>query len=240
VSSPTKRQIRGAARFIPGGGLAVIGSVAAIAGAGLLAAFGTDGRLASGPHLLSTPATAVVSTVANIKNTSGFAAATGHPTLRISASPIQGTTGVFVGIGREADVDRYLAGVATKEATSVNVEPYALKGITHGGRANVQPPTTQHFWVAQASSPRTAAIGWRIRDGRYRLVVMNANGHGGFAATAAIGITIPYVAYYALAGIIVGLLLATGGTALLIRATRHPVDGNIAVRAPSAAAQTTV
>jgi hypothetical protein len=240
MSSPTKRRIRGAARFIPGGGLAVIGSLAVIAGAGLLAAFGTDGRLASGPHLLSTPATAVVSTVGNIKNTSGLAAATGHPKLRISASAIQGTTGVFVGIGREADVDRYLAGVATQEAASVNVEPYALKGITHSGRANVQPPTTQHFWVAQASSTRTAAIDWRIRDGQYRLVVMNANGHGGFAATAAIGITIPYVAYYALAGIIAGLLLAAGGAALLIRATRHPLDGNIAVRAPSAAASTTV
>jgi hypothetical protein len=240
MSPTTKRQTRGAARFIPGGGHAVIGSLVAIAGAGLLAAFGTDGRLASGPHLVSTPATAVVSTVANIKDTSGLAAATGRPTLRISASPIQGTTGVFVGIGREADVNRYLAGVATEQATSVSVEPYALNGITHRGRANVQPPTTQHFWVAEASSTRTAGIGWKIRDGRYRLVVMNANGHGGFAATSAIGITIPYVAYWALGGIVVGLLLATGGTALLIRAARHPVEGNIALRAPGAAATTTV
>jgi hypothetical protein len=120
-------------------------------------------------------------------------------------------------------VNRYLAGVATERVTNLNVDPYSITGIRRSGRLNAAPPTAQRFWVAQASSTRTAAqINWKIRDGQYRAVVMNANGHGGFASTSAIGITIPNIAVYAVAGLLLGLLVAGGGTALLIRATRQP------------------
>jgi hypothetical protein len=232
MSPPTKRLTR----FLPGATLAVIGSLAAIAGGGLLAAFGTDGRLASGPQLLSTPTSAIVSPIANIKNTSGVANVIGQPTLRISASPVQGTAAVFIGIGRAADVDRYLAGVATQEVSNLSVEPYSITGTRHGGRASAQPPTTQRFWVAQASSTRAAGINWTVRDGQYRVVIMNANGHGGFATTSAIAITIPNIAHYALAGLFLGLLIAGGGTALLIRATRQPRNGSPSPEAGAAAA----
>ena len=207
------------ARLLPGGSLALFGSLPVLAGGGLLAAFGTDGRLASGPHLLSTPTSAIVSPIASIKHTSDVAAVLGQPTLRLSAAPVQGTTGVFVGVGRAADVDRYLAGVAIEQVTSLSVDPYSLTGIRHSGRLNAAPPTAQHFWVAQASSTRKAEINWKIRDGQYRVVVMNTNGHAGFATTSAIGITIPNIAIYAIAGLLLGLLMAGGGTVLLIRAT---------------------
>ena len=55
MSSPTQQRVRTSVRFIPGASLAILGSVIALAGIGLLAAFGTDGRLDSGPHRLATP-----------------------------------------------------------------------------------------------------------------------------------------------------------------------------------------
>ena len=219
MSSPMKRRIRNVTRFLPGGSLAVAGTLVALGGGGLLAAFGTDGRLASGPHLLSTPAGAIVSSITNIKNTSGLATIAGQPTLRISAAPVQGTTAAFIGIGRAVDVDRYLAGVATQEVTDLTIEPYSITGTPHAGQADAGPPASQRFWVAQASSTRAAEINWKIRDGQYRVVIMNANGHGGFATTSAIALTIPNIARYALAGLLIGLLMAGGGTALLIRAS---------------------
>ena len=223
MTSSKQQSIRTLRRLLPGGALAVIGSLLALSGGGLLAAFGTDGSLASGPHLLSTPTSAIVSPVASIKNTSGVASVIGQPTLRLSAAPVQGTAGVFVGVGRAADVDRYLAGVATERVTDLNVDPYSITGIRHSGRLNAAPPATQRFWVAQASSTHTAAeINWKIRDGQYRVVVMNANGHSGVASTSAIGITIPNIPIYAVAGLLLGLLVAGGGTALLIRATGQP------------------
>jgi hypothetical protein len=223
MTSSKPQTIRTLARLLPGGALAVIGSLLALSGGGLLAAFGTDGSLASGPHLLSTPASAIVSRVTSIKHTSGVASLIGQPTLRLSASPVQGTSGVFVGIGPAADVNRYLAGVATEQVTDLNLDPYSMTGIRHSGRLNAAPPTTQRFWVAHASSTRTAAeINWKISDGQYRVVVMNTNGHGGFATTSTIGLTIPNIAIYAIAGLLLGLLIAGGGTALLIRATSQP------------------
>ena len=223
MTSSKQQSIRTLRRLLPGGTLAVIGSLLALGGGGLLAAFGTDGSLASGPHLLSTPTSAIVSPVASIKHTSGVASVIGQPTLRFSAAPVQGTAGVFVGVGRAADVDRYLAGVATEQVTDLNVNPYSITGTSHSGRLNAAPPTTQRFWVAHGSSTRTAAVvNWKIRDGQYRVVVMNTNGHRGFATTSAIGLTIPNIAIYAIAGLLLGLLMAGGGTAWLIRATSQP------------------
>jgi hypothetical protein len=128
--------------------------------------------------------------------------------------------------------------VATQEITNLTVEPYAITAIRHGGRANAQPPTIQRFWVARASSTRVAGINWKVRDGQYRVVIMSANGHRGFATTSTLAITIPNIGRYALAGLLVGLLVVVGGTALLIRATRQPRNG-LPSRTTSAPATTT-
>jgi hypothetical protein len=238
VLLPHPEPVRKFGRFLPGGMLAVLGAVVVLGGGGVLVAFGTDGRLSSGPHLVSTPAAAIVSSVANIKNTSGVARIVGKPTVRITASPVQGTAGAFVGIGRAADVDRYLAGVTTETVSSLTSDHYKITGVTHGGQGNAQPPAAQHFWVAQATATRNAAINWRIRDGRYRVVIMSPNGHGGLATTSAVAVTLPDIALYALAALLLGLLIAGGGTALLIRATGRSRNESNTSPAPNAAAST--
>src|SRR5256885_6900076 len=103
VRSPDNQPVRRIARFLPGATLALLGTLAVLGGGGVLAAFGTDNTLTSGPHLASTQAAAIVSSVANIKNTSGVATIAGEPTVRISASLVKGIIGAFVGIGRRAD-----------------------------------------------------------------------------------------------------------------------------------------
>jgi hypothetical protein len=234
MPTPTTYLIRNPRKSLPGYSLAVIGSVLALAGAGALAAFGFDGQLNYRPHLLSTPATAVVSSVASIKHTEGVTTVFGQPTLRITASPLQGTNRVFVGIGPAAQVGRYLAGVATQQSTNLDLQEAASTAVRHPGRATAQPPAAQSFWVARASSTRTAEVNWKIRDGRYRVVVMSADAHGGFAATTSIGVTIPNIPDYALPALLLGLLIAGGGTGLLIRANRQPRIGSIITDARSA------
>ena len=226
MSSTNTQRTRIIARLLPGASLAVMGSLLALSGGGVLAAFGTHGSLASGPHLLSTPASAIVSPISTIKHTADVTTIAGQPTLRVSSRPVGSTSRIFIGIGRTADVQRYLAGVSTQDVTSLSVDPYAINGMLHSGRPTVQRPSTQRFWVTQASSTGAAELHWKIRDGRYRVVIMSANGHGGFATTTGFGITIPNIAEYAIAALILGLFMAGGGAALLIRTNRPSSDGS--------------
>ncbi|MFL5863732.1 MAG: hypothetical protein ACJ780_23665, partial [Solirubrobacteraceae bacterium] len=96
----------------------------------------------------------------------------------------------------------------------------------------------QPFWVAHAVSTRAAQINWKIRDGHYRVVIMSATGHGGFATTSAVAVTLPHIARDAVAVLLLGLLMAGGGTALLIRAAGRSRDESHAGATPSAAATT--
>jgi hypothetical protein len=240
MSTPTIYLIRNYKKALAGYSLAVIGSVLAISGGGVLAAFGLDGEVGLGSHLLSTPATAVVSSVASIKHTHDTATFLGQPKLRISASPIQGTSRIFVGIGPAAAVDRYLAGIATQQSTDLSMQTTASSAIRHNGRNNAQPPGTQQFWVARATSTRMAQVNWKVRDGQYRVVIMSANGQSGFATTTSIGITIPNIADWALAAILLGLLIVAGGTALVLRANRQPRNGSSIPSATSPAATSAV
>src|SRR6201995_3608583 len=73
VRSPDTQPARRVARFLPGATLALLGTLAFLGGAGVLAAFGTDNTLTSGRHLASTRAAAIASSSANIKNTPGVA-----------------------------------------------------------------------------------------------------------------------------------------------------------------------
>jgi hypothetical protein len=69
---------------------------------------------------------------------------------------------------------------------------------------------------------------------------MSANGHAGFATTSASAVTLPHVARYALAALLLGLMMAAGGTALLIRATGRPRNERNSISPASGAAASTV
>ena len=197
--------------------LAVIGSLVAITGGALLAVLGTDGRLASGPRLLSTPTSAIVAPVSSIQNAIGVEP--GIPTLRVSATPVPGSPATFVGIAPAADVNRYLAPITSRQAGDLGFRLYTIRGTGHDGPAHAQPPTMQRFWVAHATSNHTAKFNWKITNDRYRVVIMNANGHNGLATTTTIATTEPNIPLYALAALIAGLLIAGVGSILLIRTT---------------------
>jgi hypothetical protein len=114
--------------------------------------------------------------------------------------------------------------------------PFSV-GATRHGAPVAEPPASQRFWVAEAGTTRTANLRWKIRDGNYRLVIMSANGHPRFATTAAFALTLPDIALYAIAGLIVGLLAAGGGVVLLVGATQQSRRG---VSTPDTAAEVPV
>jgi hypothetical protein len=195
----------------------VVGAVLALAGLGLagpggllLAVFGGDGTVASGTHQVGTERAALVSSVAEINDVADLADVVGDPRLEVSATG----PGVFVGIGPAAEVDRYLASAPVDEVTDFEVDPFRQVRKPHPGSSRPAPPASQRFWLAQ-SDGADASLDWKIRDGDYRLVVMNADGSRGVDAEAEFKLHLPHVAAIAWGLFGIGLLLLAGGIAAI-------------------------
>jgi hypothetical protein len=209
---------RGVAMWL-GGIAAAIGAVIAIGGAALLVAFGSDGALSSSRSGLSTPTSALMSETAAISDTAGASDALGDTSLRISARAAAGRP-VFVGIGPARDVERYLSGAAVDEVTDLDVDPFRVQRNRSAGTEIPAAPAAQSFWVARAGG-RTANVDWKVRDGNYRFVIMNADGARGVATQTSVGVEVPYLPGIAIGMLIGGLLIAGGGVAAIVLAGRR-------------------
>ncbi|HEX2704384.1 MAG TPA: hypothetical protein VHM65_01390, partial [Candidatus Lustribacter sp.] len=91
---------------------------------------------------------------------------------------------LFVGIGPEADVEAYLAGVPHDKVTNVRYRPFAAdyRHIDAAGQAVPAAPGEQTSWVAKASGSGAQTLTWDIAPGRWAVVVMNADGSPGVGA----------------------------------------------------------
>jgi hypothetical protein len=203
--------------------VALLGALLAIAGGGILAVFGTDGTRWTGRQALGTPTSALVSGTASI-DTAGFANDLGSARIKINAQAAGGRR-VFVGVGPARDVDHYLAGAATDEVTSFDASPFrstfSVHGVRHAGTAIPAPPGRQSFWVVHGSGRNSTAINWKVRDGDYRVVVMNADGTRGVMTQTKLGVSVPYAPGIGLGILIGGVLLTAAGIASIAAGARR-------------------
>jgi hypothetical protein len=208
------------AAIIVGALVASFGAVLAIAGGALFAVFGSDGIASTGRHDLSTPTSALVSETASIDDTAEATAGLGAARIKVDARA-DGGRPVFVGVAPAGDVERYLAGAASDEVTDVDVTPFRIERNRRAGTETPAPPAAQSFWVAQSNGPR-AAVNWKIRDGDYRVVVMNADGSRGVATRSKFGIDLPFMPGVAIGLFGVGFIMAAGGVAAIVVGARRP------------------
>jgi hypothetical protein len=206
---------------IVAGVLLALGGLAAGAVGGLLfGVFGGDGDVASGTHRVSTAQSALVVEIDDIEGISSLDALVGDPRVSFGA---KSRRPVFVGIGPARQVDRYLASAAVDEVTDFEIDPFALEREQRAGSRQPGAPAAQRFWVARASG-RQATLRWKVADGDYRLVLMNADGSRGVGTSSSVGLTLPHVARTAWALVIGGALLLLAGIgagALALRRRTH-------------------
>jgi hypothetical protein len=129
------------------------------------------------------------------------------------AATASGAGAVFVGIGPAADVEAYLGGVERRRLTDATVGGRTGVELLPGG-APVGTPTAQGFWVASDAGPGARQVTWAATEGRWAVVVMNADGSRPVAAEVAAGVTAPmlrglWTALYATAALVLvaGVLL---------------------------------
>jgi hypothetical protein len=205
--------------FVLGGVLLVIGVLAGIGGGALMALFGTNDTVNSGVQQVSTPTRALVSPASSIQDTSGVQTAFGSVRLRITATPAAAGQHIFLGIAPASAVDRYLSGVSHDVATDVSVDPFRLTLARHGGTATPPPPGSQSFWVAQASGTHPS-LTWTVKDGSYRVVVMNTDAAAPVAFAAGLDLTVPHLFAIGLGLLIGGIVLIVIAIALIVLGAR--------------------
>jgi hypothetical protein len=217
--------------------LVVVGAVLALASLGLVAAGGT----LVWAHLTQRDATGFYATPTELLHTTSYALTSqvdlgarpseqdwvpAHPlgTVRIRANAVTGGGVVFIGIGRQAEVDAWLAGVPHTHVTSLSFGPFETHTQEIFGTRAPVPPASEPFWVASASGTGTRAVVWPTVRGRWSAVVMNADATRGVAVQINVGAKTGLLLPIGLGVGAFGLLLLAGGALLLVLGLRQPTE----------------
>jgi hypothetical protein len=211
VPAPTSRR-HGTARIVTGATVGVIGLLLVAAGiAGIVTRASSDGGYVStGTHPYASNGRAIVTDAMHVGAFPDWLVAR----LRVRASSDKP---LFVGIGRRADVDRYLAGVAHSTIEDVSYGPFDFSYSAQRGSAIPARPAAQRFWAASSSGAGRQTVSWKVRSGSWRVVVMNADGSRGVATEAKVGATLHGALAVVIAAFVLGLALLAGAAALVTR-----------------------
>jgi hypothetical protein len=205
--------------------LLVLGSLAAIAALALLAAGGValwadrtqrdaDGFVMTHARDFSTSTYALVSE--RVDTTEGPDWLYSRDLLGTVRIRSDSELPVFVGIAREADVQAYLGGVEREVVADLGEDPDDRTPHAGGPPA---PPAAQDIWVASATGSGERTLEWKVEDGAWTAVLMNADGSGSVSSDLSIGARLEALVWLAVG------LLAGGGVVLAAAAAAALVFG---------------
>jgi Domain of unknown function (DUF4389) len=155
-------------------------------------------------------------------------------TVRLQATPVRPDDELFVGVGRTADVARYLDGVGHSVLDEIGGDGVPSDTVTTRdvpGEAPAAAPGEAGIWEASAAGAGTRELDWRPADGDWTLVLMRADGAAGVSAEVAVAAPVPGLTWIAVVLLLAGVVLAAGGTALVVlgvhraATTPLPADG---------------
>jgi hypothetical protein len=213
--------------------LIVLGSIGVLVGLALLVGGGfllwadrtqrEDGYLTTPTERFATPTYALTRTRLEIDtegegwvlNESWFGK------IRIRGESSEDKT-LFIGIGPQAEVARYLGTVAHANVQDIDFDPFRATYLSVSGDAPQAPPTDQSFWAASASGVGTQTLTWKVREGDWSVVLMNADASRGVAADVDLGAKLSFLLWVAIGLLIGGVLVSGGSAALIVLAARRP------------------
>jgi hypothetical protein len=143
---------------------------------------------------------------------------------KIEATAPDGST-LFVGVARTADLASYLAGVRQAEVVDLESSDggWDPEYVVTGQDAPAVPPGQADVWAAQTSGTGTVSVVWPVEDGDWTVVVMNADGTADVTADVAVGATLDWLGWVAVALLVgagVGLVLSVLVVTLAVRGAR--------------------
>jgi hypothetical protein len=99
--------------------------------------------------------------------------------VRLRAESVTPGKAVFIGIGPQADVEKYLAGVHHSELLNVYQRPFRADYRDVPGNSPAAPPADQGIWSASVSGSGEQELTWNLAPGTWEIVVMNADASSG-------------------------------------------------------------
>lgn len=194
----------------------VIGAALTGLGALGIAVFGVAGTTTGASTTLESAETslAIVADLERVDVGIPFAELVGTPSLTVT-----GATGgsVFVGTAAQAAVDKYLFGVPYDLAS--NSGTWTLSPVP-GIETTVGEPSSEDFWIEEALGV-SADIPLQTGSDPTTLVIMNADATPGVAVDLVLGFQGPYIFYYSIGAIVVGLILIVVAIALVASGRRR-------------------
>lgn len=127
---------------------------------------------------------------------------------------VEGEKPVFVGIGSDDDVDRYLGDVARDELIDFDGDDAEFNA--HEGGAPRTPPGDQDFWVAESEGSGEQTLTWDAEFGRWTAVVMNADAARGIDVEADAGVKLDWAIWAGLGMFVFGLLMTAGAVIVIL------------------------
>jgi hypothetical protein len=228
VTAPVARWTTGRVLTVVLGSVLVAAAFGAVVGgAALLLADRTgrdaEGFLGTGVQTVSTAGHALVLDPVELRGDPGapdLDAVLGR--VRVTATGPDAAA-VFVGIGPAADVESYLGAVARSRLTEAGPgRPVQLQSLPGGAPAT---PPGQQPWSASVSGPGTQQLTWTATQGRWAIVVMNADGTRPVTAAVSAAVTAPAL-HWVWTGLFLGagLALIPGVVLVGLALPRRPRD----------------
>jgi hypothetical protein len=147
---------------------------------------------------------------------------------------------VFIGIARSSDADRYLNGTDHTIVTDIDGggpfgNDFDPEYREEPGAHLPTPPAQHDIWAASATGTGEQTVEWKIRDGEWSIVVMNADASRGVDADMSAGAKLPFVGPAGWTSLGVGIFAAVTSAALLLLGFRGPKGDPPAPVAPAEA-----
>jgi hypothetical protein len=180
-----------------------------------------DGYLTTPTERFATPTYALTRTRLEVDTNEGWVLnESWFGKIRIRGESTDSKT-LFIGIGPQAEVARYLGAVGHANVQDIDFDPFRATYLAVSGGAPQEPPTEQSFWAASASGVGTQTLTWKVREGDWSVVLMNADGSRGVAADVDLGAKLSFLLWVAIGLLIGGAFVVGGSTALVVLSARR-------------------
>jgi hypothetical protein len=118
-------------------------------------------------------------------------------------------------------VARYLGGVRHEEMHAFGeLGRHRTDYLLRPGRATPAAPATQSFWAARTEGAGPQTLTWKVRDGSWQLVMMNAGGTPRVTADVSVGARLPHLLTYGFVLLDGAAVLLAAGAGLVYLGTR--------------------